>query len=356
MTRSLSCSRGSWLFTVARSRCRPIAHWRGSSLCIVAIVFVLLGTPGVAVAQPATKVYRIGWLGQSSPPPVADRNAGEFQQSLRDLGYVEGRNLAIEYRYASGNVERLPDLATELVRLKLDVIVTSGEPAALAAKRATNAIPIVATEFGVDPVKAGLVTSLGRPGGNVTGLAAISEELWPKRLELFKQVVPKLSRLAVLWNPANSGNQSCVSEIQTAARTMGVQLRSMEVGDSRALERAFTDIAKEAADGLATCWDSVTLEHARPIADFALKQRLPTIAPLKEYVEAGALLSFGAGLSAHQRRAAYYVDKILKGAKPADLPLERPTLFELVVNLKTAKALGLTLPPAMVVLADEVVR
>ena len=356
MTRSLSCSRGSRLSTVARSRCRPIAHWRGSSLCIVAIVFVLLGTPSVAVAQPATKIYRIGWLGQSSPPPVADRNAGEFQQSLRDLGYVEGRNLAIEYRYASGNVERLPDLATELVRLKLDVIVTSGEPAALAVKHATNAIPIVATEFGVDPVKAGLVTSLGRPGGNVTGLAPISEELWPKRLELFKQVVPKLSRLAVLWNPANSGNQSCVSEIQTAARTMGVQLRSMEVGDSRALERAFTDIAKEAADGLATCWDSVTLEHARPIADFALKQRLPTIAPLKEYVQAGALLSFGAGLSAHQRRAAYYVDKILKGAKPADLPLERPTLFELVVNLKTAKALGLTLPPAMVVLADEVVR
>jgi len=231
----------------------------------------------VAYAQSSAKMYRIGWLGQRSPPPVADKNAGEFQQSLRDLGYVEGRNLAIEYRYASGNVQRLPDLAGELVRLKVDVIVTSGEPAALAAKSATNAIPIVATEFGVDPVKAGLVTSLGRPGGNVTGLAASSEELWPKRLELFKQVVPKLSRLAVLWNPANAGNASCVSEIQTAARTMGVQLRSMEVGDSRALERAFADIAKEAADGLATCWDSVTLEHARPIADFALKQRLPTV-------------------------------------------------------------------------------
>ena len=329
---------------------------RTSAGWIAAAALMLLGACSVAAAQSPAKVYRVGWLGQSSPPPVADRNAGEFQQSLRDLGYVEGRNLAIEYRYASGNVQRLPDLAGELVRLKVDVIVTSGEPAALAAKGATNAVPIVATEFSADPVKAGLVTSLGRPGGNVTGMAAISEELWPKRLELFKQVVPKLSRLAVLWNPANSGNASCVSEIQTAARTMGVQLRSMEVGDSRALERAFTDIAKEAADGLATCWDSVTLEHAGPIADFALKQRLPTLAPLKEYVQAGALLSFGAGLSAHQRRAAYYVDKILRGAKPADLPLERPTLFELVVNLKTAKALGLTLPPAMVVLADEVVQ
>jgi putative ABC transport system substrate-binding protein len=301
-------------------------------------------------------MYRIGWLGQSKPTQTPDQSAGEFQQGLQDLGYVTGRNLAIEYRYAGGNVQRLQELAAELISLKVDVIVTSGEPAALAAKRATSAIPIVATEFGTDPVKAGLVASLGRPGGNLTGLTAISEELWPKRLELFKQVVPKLSHLAVLWNPANPGNQSCLTEIKTAATTMGVQLRSIEVSDSKALERAFAEIGKEPAEGLATCWDSVTLQHAISIADFALKQRLPTLAPLKEYVQAGALLSFGAGLSAHQRRAAYYVDKILKGAKPADLPLERPTIFELVVNLKTAKALGVTLPPAMVVLADEVVR
>ena len=325
-------------------------------VCIVAAALVLLSAPGVAVAQSPAKVYRIGWLGQGSPPSGTNPSGGDFQQGLRDFGYLEGRNLAIEYKYAAGNPQRLPELAAELVRLKVDIIVTSGEPAALAAKRATSVIPIVATEFGTDPVKAGLVTSLGRPGGNVTGLAAISEELWPKRLELFKQVVPKLSRLAVLWNPANSGNASCVSEIQTTAKAMGLQLRSMEVGDRQELERALADMAKDAPDGLATCWDGVTLEYARAIADFALKQRLPTMAPLKEYVEAGGLISFGAGLPAHRRRAAYYVDKILKGAKPADLPVERPTIFELVVNLQTAKTVGLTLPPALVVLADELIQ
>ncbi len=213
----------------------------------------------------------------------------------------------------------------------------------------------MATEFGVDPVKAGLVASLGRPGGNVTGLATISEELWEKRIEILKQIVPRLTRVVVLWNPANPGDQSCLSEIQAAARRLGLQLRPLEVRDGKALERAFADIAREPADAVVACSDSVTLENARPIADFALRRRLATIFPLREFVDAGGLISFGASLAAHRRRAAFYVDKILKGAKPAGLPVERPTHFELVVNAGTAEVLGVTLPGALLLLADDIV-
>jgi putative ABC transport system substrate-binding protein len=330
---------------------RPRHFWP-----IAAVVSSLLGAPAVTEAQPATKVYRIGWLGHGSAPAVAGKGSGDFGQGLRDLGYVENRNVVVEFRYAGGSVDKLPGLASELTSLKVDVIVTSGEPAAFAAKRATSAIPIVATEFGLDPVKAGLVASLGRPEGNVTGLSSISEELWQKRLALLRELVPKISRPVVLWNPGNPGNRSCLDEIQGAARVMGMQLQSLEVGDGKALERAFAEIPKNNPDALITCWDSVTLEHARAIAEFALKRRLPTLAPLKEYVQAGGLLSFGTSLPAHRRRAAYYVDKIFKGAKPADLPVERPTHFELVVNVATAKALGLTLPPALVVLADDLIE
>ena len=194
------------------------------------------------------------------------------------------------------------------------------------------------------------MASLNRPGGNVTGLSSISEELWQKRLALLRELVPRLSRVTILWNPANPGNRSCLDEIRTAAQAMGMQLQALEVGDGRALERAFGEIAKAPPDALVTCWDSVTLEHAKPIAEFALKRRLPTLAPLKEYVQAGGLLSFGTSLPAHRRRAAYYVDKIFKGAKPGDLSVEQPTNFELVVNLTTAKALGLTPPPTVVAL------
>jgi putative tryptophan/tyrosine transport system substrate-binding protein len=268
---------------------------------------------------------------------------------------MEGQNVVIEYRYVNGNVERLPDLAAELVRLPVDVIVTSGESAALAAKRATKSIPIVATEFGMDPVKAGLVSSLGRPDGNVTGMATLSEELWQKRLGLLREVAPKIAGLAVLWNPANLGNASCVEEIKAAASTMRMQVRLLEVSDVKTLEQAFDSVAREPPGALVTCWDSVTLANAKAIADLALKLRLPTLTPLREYVQAGGLLSFGTSLSAHRRRAAYYVDKILKGTKPADLPVERPTLFELVVNVTTAKTLGLTLPAGLVVLADELI-
>jgi putative ABC transport system substrate-binding protein len=310
----------------------------------------------LATAQTTGKVYRVGWLGHGSAPASATRNAGELQQALNDLGYIEGRNVVIEYRYAGGNVDRLPQLAGELAALKVDVIITAGEPAALAAKRATNAIPIVATEVGMDPVQAGIVTSLARPEANVTGLATQNEELWQKRLSVFGQIVPKLARAAVLWNPANPGNGACVAEIKTAAPALGIQVQLQEVGDAKAFERAFTAIAKDRPDALVTCWDSVTLANARAIADFALKQRMPTLAPIKEYVEAGSLMSLGASLPAHHRRAAYYVDKVLKGSKPGALPVELPLQFDLVLNLGTAKALGITVPPGILLLADDLIK
>ena len=328
---------------------------RRSAICIAAVALGLFVAPCTATAAPATKAFRIGWLGQGSPAP-SNRDAGDFEQGLRDVGYTKGQNVVIEYRYADGNVERLALLATELVRLPVDVIVTSGEQAAFAAKRATRDIPIVATDLGLDPVKAGLVASLGRPGGNITGLATLSDDLWPKRLGLLKEVTPRASRLAVLGNPANSSNASCFEEIKAAASATGLRTRFLGVSDEKTLAEAFAGILNERPEGLVICWDSVTLVHAKAIADFALKQRLPTLAPLKEYVVAGALLSFGARLPAQRRRTAYYVDKILKGVKPADLPVERPTLFELVVNLPTAKALGLALPAALVVLADVIVE
>jgi len=325
-------------------------------LCIAAVALGLLGAPSTAVAQSTAKIHRIGWLGNGGAPSGPTQSVGDFQQGLRDAGYVEGKNVAVEYRYAGGDPERLAGFAAELVRLPVDVIVTSGEPAALAAKRATSTIPIVMTEIGMDPVKAGLVVSLARPGGNVTGLASLSNDLWQKRLALLKEFAPKASRVAVLWNPANPGNADCVAEIKAAAPSFGMQLRYLEVSNASALEGAFAKISKEPADALVTCLDSVTLERAGPIADFASKRRLPTLAPLKEYVQAGGLLSLGAKLADQRRRAASYVDRILKGAKPADLPIERPTLFELVVNVATAKTIGFVVPASFMVLADELIE
>jgi putative ABC transport system substrate-binding protein len=316
---------------------------------------VLIGASTLAIAQPSAKMHRIGWLGAGNPQTDASRSAEEFQQALRDLGYVEGRNVSIEYRYASGSGERLTVLASELARFPVDVIVTVGERAAIAAKGATKTIPIVVTEIGWDPVDAGLVASLGRPEGNVTGFASQSEELWEKRLALLKEFTPKLSRVAVLWNPANPGNAKCVEVLKAAARSTGVQLRPVEVSDAAALDGAPAAVARDAVDALVTCWDSVSLANAKAIADLALKLRLPTLAPLREYVLAGGLMSLGTSLSAQRRRTAHYVDKILKGAKPANLPVERPTQFDLVINLSTAKALGLIPPASFLVLADELI-
>ena len=307
-----------------------------------------------AVAQPATKP-RIGWLGSESVATGADSGVKDFEQGLRDLKYVDGQNVTVLYRSADGKLDKLDELSNDLVKQKVDVIVTSGVPAAFAAKRATTTIPIVVTEFAVDPVKAHLVDSLNRPEGNVTGLATISEELWPKRLGLLKEMVPSMSRLAVLWNPTNPGNTSCIQEIGIAAPAMGMRTIPLEVADSKSLEAAFARISAELADAIAICWDSASLKFAKRIGEFALKQRLPTIAPLREYVDAGALISYGASLAAHRRRAAYYVDKILKASSPANLPMERPTTFEMVINLKTAQAIGVALPAPMLMLADDAI-
>ena len=307
-----------------------------------------------AVAQPATKP-RIGWLGSESVATGADSGVKDFEQGLRDLKYVDGQNVTVLYRSADGKLDKLDELSNDLVKQKVDVIVTSGVPAAFAAKRATTTIPIVVTEFAVDPVKAHLVDSLNRPEGNVTGLATISEELWPKRLGLLKEMVPSMSRLAVLWNPTNPGNTSCIQEIGIAAPAMGMRTIPLEVADSKSLEAAFARISAEPADAIAICWDSASLKFAKRIGEFALKQRLPTIAPLREYVDAGALISYGASLAAHRRRAAYYVDKILKASSPANLPMERPTTFEMVINLKTAQAIGVALPAPMLMLADDAI-
>jgi putative tryptophan/tyrosine transport system substrate-binding protein len=320
------------------------------------MVLALFGASGTAVAQSPTKIYRIGWLGDSGPPLGANRSDRDFQQGLRDVGYVEGKTLVVEYRYSSSSAEQLASLAAELVRLPVDVIVTSSESAALAAKRATSVIPIVMTDIGMDPVKAGLVASLGRPGGNITGLASLSNDLWQKRLALLKEFAPKVSHVAVLWNPTNPGNANCVREIDAAAPALGMQIRHFEVNNARAVEDAFTTIAKEPSDALAACLDSVILEHAGAIANFASKRRLPTVMPVREYVAAGGLMSLGPNLPAQRRRAANYVDKILKGAKPADLPVEQPTLFEFVINVKTAEALGLAIPPSFGLLANEFIE
>ncbi|MFO1314540.1 MAG: ABC transporter substrate-binding protein [Burkholderiales bacterium] len=306
-------------------------------------------------AQPPSKSYRIGVLIQGNPP-TNEIPGADFRQGLKDWGYVTGGNVAVEFRYGAGNADRLPELAGELVKMNVDVIVTVGDSAAFAAKKATASIPVVATEFGVDPVKTGLVASLARPTGNVTGLSSISDELWSKRLALLRELVPRLARVTVVWNSGNPGNVACLAQTRTAGSEMNFQVQALDVTDANSIERAFVAIARDKPDAIALCWDSVTLEYAHAIADFANRQRLPTVAPLREYVKAGALVSFGTSLAAHRRRAAYYTDRIIKGTKPADLPVERPTHFELVMNATTARALGITVPPTLALLADDVIE
>jgi putative ABC transport system substrate-binding protein len=281
---------------------------------------------------------------------------GVFQQGLRDHGWVEGQNLAIEWRFADGRAERLPDLAAELVRLGVDVLVTSsGDPAIRALKQATSTIPIVMA-VSVDPVGTGLVASLARPGGNITGLSIMAAEVGGKRLELLKQAVPQASRVAVLWNASHPGKELEWQDTQVAARALGVTLHAVEVRGPADFDGAFGAIASERPDALITFADPLTLTHQRQIVDFATQHQLPMISEIQEFAEAGGLMTYGASLPALFRRAAYYVDRILKGVKPADLPVEQPMKFELVINLQAAKALSLTIPPALVFQADEVIR
>jgi ABC-type uncharacterized transport system substrate-binding protein len=317
---------------------------------------VLLGAPLAAEAQPGGKIPRIGFLVASSASDAAiARWIEAFRQGLRDLGYVEGRNIVIEYRYAGEKYERLPALAAELVRLKVDVIVSHGTPGPLAAKQATSVIPIIMTSAG-DPVASGLVSSLARPGGNVTGMSLMVPELGGKRLQLLKEILPGLSRVAVLWNAANPYNSLVVREMEATATTVGVQLQSLAVRGPDDIEDALVAAATGRAGALTVVEDPLTNTKRKQIVDFAAKSRLPAIYGIKEFVDAGGLMSYGVYFADSYRRAAVYVDKILKGAKPADLPVQQPTKFEFVINLKTAKALGLTIPPSLLGRADEVIQ
>ena len=339
----------------AADRARARVMNRRTFLC--GLTLGPLAAPLRVEAQQADKVARIGWLGDD--PTRAPHLREAFLQGLRDLGYVEGRNLVVESRYSERKPERLAVLAAELVALKVDVIVTSTTPAALAAKQATKTVPIVFAVVG-DPVTSGLVASLARPGGNVTGLATVSPELVSKRLEQLRQAVPGVSRVAVLWQPGGSGERATdkhmLKAAAVAARALGVQLQFVETRGPADFDRAFSDMTRARAGAL-TVWGSVMFFNERGrLVDLAAKHRLPAVYASREYVDTGGLMSYGASFADSFRRAAIYVDKILKGAQPADLPVEQPTKFELVNNLKSAKALGLTIPQSLLLRADQVIE
>jgi putative ABC transport system substrate-binding protein len=312
----------------------------------------LLAGPLAAHSQQAGRVYRIGYLGNVPTPPALWE---AFVRGLRELGWVEGQNMVIEPRNAEGRYERLPDLATDLVRRRVDVIVAAGSPAPLAAKRATNTIPIVMTNAG-DPVGSGLVTSLGRPGGNVTGLSLLNPAVVGKQLELLKEVVPRVTRAAVLTNPDHPARALMLTEVESATRLLGLQLQVLDARGPAEFEAAFSAMTRERAGGLLILADPMFVGERKRLADLAVRRRLPAASGMRELVDAGLLMTYGASLSDLFRRAATFVDKILKGAKPADLPVEQPTKFEFVINLGTAKALGLTIPPAVLARADEVIQ
>jgi len=309
--------------------------------------------PLTARAQPG-KVWRIGMLDTTSAELNAP-NLDAFRRGLRQLGYVEGQNLAIDYRSADGRLERIPQLAAELVRRNVDVIVTRGTPSALAAKHATATIPIVMAAIG-EPVETGLVASLARPGGNVTGLSAFVTELVAKRVELLKEVLPRIARLVLLDNMSNASVPPQWEETKRAARALGIEPQLLDVRKPEELDRAFDAAVAQRADALSVGNDSVVIASRRRVAELAEKFRLPTIYATREFVDSGGLLSYAAHYPDLYRRAAAYVDKIFKGEKPADLPVEQPTKFEMVVSLKAAKAIGIEFPPLLLARADEVIE
>jgi putative ABC transport system substrate-binding protein len=315
-----------------------------------------LFSPVAAEAQQAAKIARIGFLATNLA--VNPHLPEAFRQGLRDLGYVEGRNLVIEYRDAEGKLERLPALAAELVALKVDVIVAVSTLEALAAKQATRTIPIVFA-VAADPVTSGLVTSLARPGGNVTGLSNLAPELVGKRLEQLKQAVPAVSRVAVLWQPGALGERTekdMLKGAEVAGRALGVRLQFVEARGPADFARALSEMTRARAGALTVLTSAMFANERRRLVDLAAKNRLPAVYGLREYVDAGGLMSYGPSIADLFRRAATYVDRILKGRKPGDLPVEQPTKFELLINLKTAKALGLTIPPSLLGRADEVIQ
>jgi putative tryptophan/tyrosine transport system substrate-binding protein len=320
-----------------------------SCLALVALLFALC-LP--ADAQQPKKVPRIGWLGADPEAPTRE----VFRQGLRDLGYVEGQSILIEWRFAEDKPDRFPELAAELVRFKVDVIVAGNAAAVGALKRATTTIPIVMTTYGGDPVADGIVASFARPGGNITGLTPLDPELIGKQLELLKETLPKLSQAAVMWKPDDSGSALQWQETRTAAAALGIQLLSLEVRTPGEIDKAIESATRGRRDGLLVLRNPLFYVLRKRIVTLAEKGRLPAMYPIGDFVEAGGLMSYSGNNDVQYRRAATYVDKILKGTKPADLPIEAPTKFELVINLKTAKQIGLTIPPNVLARADKVIR
>jgi putative ABC transport system substrate-binding protein len=315
---------------------------------LTSVLLTTAPTPGAAQQQ--NKIPRIGFLSVSSAV------VPDFLEGLHDVGYVERKNIIIEWRYAEGKLERLPGLAAELINLKVDVVVTRGTAAASAAKQATQTIPVVMAVMGGDPVKLDLVTSFSRPGGNVTGLTLQAPELSGKRLELLKEVASKTASVAVIWNGASPQSAGFLQETKAAAQSLGLRLQSVEVRSQADLGGAFKAITSARASALLTLADGVLLSNRARIIEFAVKSRLPAMFPEREFVEAGGLMGYGPDIAWNFRRAAWYVDRIIKGAKPADLPVEQPTKFQLVINLKTAKQIDLTIPPNVLARADRVIK
>ncbi len=324
--------------------------WR---VVMLGVFLALLSTPLATEAQP--KVYRIGLLGFSPPNTPGSHLWEAFLQAMRERGYVEGQTIVIEGRYSEGHDERLPDLAAELVRLKVDVIVAGATQAAEAAKRATATIPIVMPNHS-DPVATGIVASLARPGGNVTGLSIQNPELTGKRLELLKEAVSKVSHAAVLWNPTHEAHPRMLSDAEAAARALSIRLFQVSARGVADYDGAFSAMRRQRVDALLVLGDVYFWRDRAAIAALAVRNRLPTMFAQREHVEAGGLMHYGPDLRDNYRRAAAYVDKILRGAKPGDLPIEQPTKFEFAVNLRTARALGLNLPPSILTRADEVIQ
>jgi putative ABC transport system substrate-binding protein len=327
-----------------------------ASVPSILVAMMLLAVGVTAQAQQPKKVSRIGYLSSFHPASESARSEG-IRLALRELGYIEGQNITIEYRYAEGKRDRMPELAAELVRLKVDIILAAGGTGIIqAAKNATKTIPIVMTGGGSDPVEAGLVESLARPGGNVTGTTTLARELAEKRLELLKEAVTKLVRVAVLYDPANLGDILEVKEfLPVAARELALTIQPWEVRAADDFDRVFAALNKQRPDGLYVTGSPLMGANRKRIADFAIKSRLPSVSS-RAYVDAGGLMSYGADLADSHRRVATYVDKILKGTKPADLPVEQPTKFEFVINLKAAKQIGLTIPPNVLAIADKVIK
>ncbi|HEU4341131.1 MAG TPA: ABC transporter substrate-binding protein [Candidatus Binatia bacterium] len=333
---------------------KSVACSRWSVVSFLALSVVLFALCVPLHAQQPAKVARIGFLYTVSPSSVAAR-AEAFRQGLRELGYVEGKNIVIESRFADGKLDRVPSLAAELVRLKVDIIVTSGPSPTRAAKEATVTIPIVMARD-IDPVGNGFVASLARPGGNITGLSMLAPEISGKQLELLKETVPKLSRVAVLGTSTTQGNEQTIREIELAAGAFGVKLQYLDVADLKDIETAFRAAVKGRADAVLVLGSAIYASHRKQVAEMAVRNRLSTIYRNSEYVDDGGLMAYGVNLVDLDRRAATYVHKILKGAKPADIPVEQPTKFELVINLRTAKQIGLTIPPNVLARADRIIK